>query len=58
MLLGEKNVGRLATLGDVIEVQAKHRRETRRDSCRRRVGVRDGNADLPVSRLVALSCLA
>jgi hypothetical protein len=41
VILGEKNVGRLAALGQVVEVQSKYCRETRRDAGRESIGVRD-----------------
>jgi hypothetical protein len=41
VILDEKNVTRLATLDHVVEVQSKYRREARRNSGGRGIGVRD-----------------
>jgi predicted RNA polymerase sigma factor len=58
VILHKKNVGRLATLGKIIEVQSKHRREARRDPSGRSIRVRDRNADLFTARLISLGLLA
>jgi hypothetical protein len=57
VILHKKNVGRLATLGEIIEVQSKHRREARRGPSGRSIWVRDRNADLFTARLVSLGLL-
>ena len=58
LIFGKQNVGWFASLGEVVKVQAKHRRESRGDSSRHGIGVGDGNADLSAARLVALGFLA
>jgi hypothetical protein len=58
VILGKKNIRRLATLGDVVEAQSKNSREARRDSSRWSIGVRDRNADLRPARLIALGIIA
>ena len=58
VLLAEENIRRLALLDDVREMQSQHRGEPGRKVRRLRVRIRDGNADLPLARLVTLGVLA
>jgi hypothetical protein len=58
VILAEKNVSRLAPLGQVVKVQSKHGRKARRNPGWRSIGVGDRNADLLAARLIALGLLA
>ena len=57
VIFGEENIRRLSQRDDIGEVQSQHRDKALGDARRIRVWIRDGNADLPLVRLVTLGFL-